>query len=1174
MFKQNFLCAVSVCLAATVSAFGQNPGYLFQFAGPNSSGGQISGYVATSSPFNATISATGPAGIYRIIAKPDGTKFYVLGTSGVNAVQSVDATFTNFRSINGIAAVTTAAVITPDGRYLLVGADLLYIIDTATDQIVGGAGVALPSTPVVGIAVNPSSTRAYVLTQNASATASTVTAIDLTTRQRIGAPLTLTGGASGITFSPLGLLYVTAINVIYEINPATLTVTQNGSIIVFFHFGPLRFTPDGTMALSVSPDANSGGSIAMLNVATHAVTKWPPPNFPLTAPSFDDVIVAGNSRAFAFSSASSTLYDITFSPLLGAVVSTSLGLPQNVIQNVLAVAGSNEIPSARYLFFLAANGNQLNLYRVDLSTNQVTAQVFPAMSSPFLQFVGVPAQSGASGFVQFNNNQILTGGATSAPLIARVLDAQGRPVFNLPVIFTNADPGLVITSPNQVTNADGYVQTTVTLPGTSGVYTVTLNAGTASAPFTLTVPVGAGGGGGGGGGGSTQVKIVSGDGQLFPEIQFFQALPLTILVTDTAGKPLPNVPVSFTVTSGIGVVGTNLINTDSNGLASTIFFPQTIPQGSSFQASTVNASTAFGSVNFTETIFHANSDGSGLPEINILSPLDFHITAGQGTPIPNAIIAQIHAGNFPSVGAPIPGVGITIQNSFDQSLPAPATCIGSSNSDQMGIARCTLVAACPTTVGGVRFGGVGTFGMDIVVGGIQHFPGTLRVTSGSATAVAISGGNNQSGRAGQSLTPLIALVTDGCGTPVAGVPVTWTVVSGSATLSATTNTSNSQGFVSTGITLGSTPGPVTVRVALGSTAQATFQLTNVIVVGGVTVTGGNNQVAVTGQTFAQPVTFRVRDVNNNPVAGILVTFGVTGSATLNPQTVNTDSQGNASTTVTAGIPAGPILITATVGSFSASATLTSRPPGPVVTGTSFVNAASNAVGLVPCGLSSVVGTGLAPGLQGVVSGISPFGPLPYVLNGLGITVNGIPAPIQSVSNQNGKEQVNFQTPCEVQPGTATVIVQLSGGSTTVNNVPVLQGQPGIFTYQGPTGRTYGAVIRAADGSYVTPSNPARRGETYYLVVTGLGQTTPPAITNSAGVAGQTVNLQVVVGVNNAGVPVLSGQSLYLVGSIGVYIVGFQIPLDAPTGPDQPLAVGLIINGQLVFGNSVFLPGVI
>ena len=188
-----------------------------------------------------------------------------------------------------------------------------------------------------------------------------------------------------------------------------------------------------------------------------------------------------------------------------------------------------------------------------------------------------------------------------------------------------------------------------------------------------------------------------------------------------------------------------------------------------------------------------------------------------------------------------------------------------------------------------------------------------------------------------------------------------------------------------------------------------------------------------------------------------------------------------------------------------------------------------------------------------------------------MSIDGVPAPIESISNQNGVQQANFQTPCETPAGSATVVLTISGVNTTIQGVQVVQAQPGIFTYQGPTGKPYGAVIRAADGSYVTPSNYAHRGETYYVVVTGLGQTSPAASTNSVGIAGLNVIPQVIVGVNNAGVQVVSAQ--YSVGSIGVYLVGFQIPLTAPTGPDQPLAVAVIVGNSVAYANPAYLAGV-
>jgi uncharacterized protein (TIGR03437 family) len=180
-------------------------------------------------------------------------------------------------------------------------------------------------------------------------------------------------------------------------------------------------------------------------------------------------------------------------------------------------------------------------------------------------------------------------------------------------------------------------------------------------------------------------------------------------------------------------------------------------------------------------------------------------------------------------------------------------------------------------------------------------------------------------------------------------------------------------------------------------------------------------------------------------------------------------------------------------------------------------------------------------------------------------------PLQVVANQGGVQQVNFQAPCELTVGLATVVITINGASTTVNGVVVFPIQPGIFTYPGPNSKLYGAVIRESDGSYVTPSSLAHRGEKYYMVVTGLGQTTPAAITNAAGTGAQAVNVPIVVGVKDLGVPVLSVR--YLERYIGAYLIEFQIPVDAPLGTDQALAVAAFVNGNYIFGNSVFLPGV-
>jgi uncharacterized protein (TIGR03437 family) len=465
--------------------------------------------------------------------------------------------------------------------------------------------------------------------------------------------------------------------------------------------------------------------------------------------------------------------------------------------------------------------------------------------------------------------------------------------------------------------------------------------------------------------------------------------------------------------------------------------------------------------------------------------------------------------------------------------------------------------------------------MEITIGEYRSFDAVIQIGKGQAAKLAITSGNNQSGKAGDTLgQTLYATVSDPCGGQVSGVSGTWTVVSGSATLKNASSISDSAGRFGTQVVLGQVPGPIQIRLAVPNIGSVVFNLNNNVVIAVVALVSGSGQTGFTSAAFAQPVVFQVRDAQGNPLPGVPVTFNiVSGSGSVNPSTLNTDAQGRVATTITAGATAGSITVSATAGGITTTASVTSVPPGIPLSPTSFSNAASFATGLVPCGLATAIANGLAAGIQGVLSGSSGFGPLPYTLGGLSMTINGTPVPLYSLANSNGVQQVTFQTPCETAVGSATVVVTINGGVTTVTGVQVFAAQPGIFTYAGPNGKLYGAVIRGADGSYVTPSNLAHRGETYYLVATGLGQVAPATLTNAAGTGAQTVASAVIVGVNNAGVPTNPAQ--YLQGSIGVYIVGFQIPTSATTGTDQPLALAIVQNGQTIFGSQVlFLPGVI
>ena len=1169
MLTRNVSLVAGVCLAAGMAAFGQvGPGTGILFLGPgatNSGSSRFVTYLNAPTNLNLLADKLGPAGGYQMLAKPDGTKFYVLGNSGPGALQSVDAAFTTFRLINGLSSAPTAMAITPDGKFLLAGSTDLNIVDTATDQIQGSA-VAVPGS-IVGIVIARDSTIAYVLS-NAGFGTTAVSAYNLISRAKIGQLNLSGGGASGITVSPsTGLLYVTATARIFEIDPASLSVTIGGEIALAGDLGPLKLTADGSAGYLVNRTPSVGGSMLKFTPANKGISTWPP--FPQTPPVFSDIIVAGNSRVFAIASNTNTLWDINPAPFGAAVSALGAVIPATA---VLAAAVSNEVPDAQSLFVLTS-GAQSTLYRVELATNTVGLQVISAFSTNTMVFAGVPQQGNAAGFYLLNNSQTIQPGATSQPYIVRVLDGTRKPVYNQPVTFT-ADTNTGITfngATTRTTDADGYVQITVNAPAVPGTYLVNVTAGGATTTLTFTVPgtppPGGGNPGGGGGTPSAQLKKASGDGQLLYDFTFSPFFsPITILVRDTAGNPAPNIPVTFTVTNGAGNVASPNTATGPDGLASSSFSVASPPQGFTFQTNIVTASTQFGSVDFYLTTYHLNQDQTGAPDFLVIKPNGNDgtvVTAAAGSLVSDAVVVLINSANLPTpIGTPIPYIGLRISDPGDASKPGPAACEGSSLSDRNGMAHCALRIGCT----------VGFYGMSIVVGETRAFPSFLKVTPGTAAKLQVTGGNNQSGKAGDLLaTALTAEVDDGCGHPAANAKVTWSVVSGSGKLESIIDTSNANGVVSSRLRLGNAPGPVKAQVALADGTAVSFSVTNNVVVQGINLVGGGGQTVFVNQPYPNPVVFLIRDVNNNPIASADVLFTVTpANASLNPGTAKTNSSGQVSVQVTAGPTPGPVIVTASYAGFTGTATLTAQPPGPAITANSFYNAASFAAGLVPCGLATVIGPGIAPTISGTVSGVSAFGPFQLTVAGLSLTVNGLQAPIQSVSNVGGQQQATFQTPCEVAPGSATVVASVSGSTTTVNNVTVLAAQPGIFSFQGTNGKSYAAIISARDGSYVSQTNFLRRGETYYVILTGLGQTSPAASTNATG-TGQAVNVPIVVGVNNAGVPV--GRVQYLVGQIGVYFAEFTVPLTAPTGADQVFAVASLIGGNPSFGNSLFVAGV-
>ena len=704
------------------------------------------------------------------------------------------------------------------------------------------------------------------------------------------------------------------------------------------------------------------------------------------------------------------------------------------------------------------------------------------------------------------------------------------------------------------------------------------------------------------------ITVVSGNGQLICptcnitangstiKTNFFQAFePMTVKVTDASGNPVSGATVNWAVTSGTGTLGagstTDSTTTDATGKTSDQFTLTAsqlsgTPQTPYFQ-STVVASTSTGaSVTFYLT--QALTDFTGATNMvlaSVTSPSPGTAITGNAGGVGSPAI-QVNVASSAGVG--VPNVSVQLVNGQDAigvSLPPPAFCAGAAGADPNSVltdangnATCTprLQSSPGTGSVFVIFGGVAVAsavnGSQFQGGPIEYSashnpPFPVQVTAATPGTITITGGNQQSGNPGQTLTTaLTAKVGDISGNALSGQQVTWTVSpAGAASLTSTTTTSDINGLVSTNVTLSSgAVGQIQITVALASNNKisAVFTETANAQVSGIQKISGDNQTVVVS-TVSQPLVVQVNGTNSLPLPNVAVQFSIAGGGALSAPSATTGANGQAQVTVTAGASAGTVTVTASVGGQSASFVLTVTPPAPPLTAASFVSAAgfyatdANHSPLSPCAIAAIIAPGVAPGVQGIIAP-ETFGLLPYQVANVSVTVSGSPAPIYSVSNVSGQQQVNFQVPCSVTPGPSVPVAVTVNGLTTTVSVVVRSAGPGIFETTMSDGTRQAVLIRP-DGSFVdSQSNPARPGDLITMFVTGIGPTSPPVGTNSVPPPGTqatpVTGSQIIVGVNNSGVRVVSAQLSPDI--VGVAEVTFQVPATGLATGTYVLSMGI------------------
>jgi len=700
------------------------------------------------------------------------------------------------------------------------------------------------------------------------------------------------------------------------------------------------------------------------------------------------------------------------------------------------------------------------------------------------------------------------------------------------------------------------------------------------------------------------VAVISGSGQLICQncvsVNAFFFSPLVARVTDANGQPVALTPVQWDITSGANngsfSGGVTTTYTDGNGYTSNNFLPNSAAPANFFNVAlpvTITASAGNSTATFNLTIgqqIDASFTGGFFQNPFVFRDLGGTLGAGSqytgqvGTTATTPIRVQLVTLQS---GAPIPNIAVRLVN----TLPGTSTiqCAAEAGAgvdtvmtDANGIATCRPIFGGVPNVQGNAYLSLGggypqehfTFDPTIPPTSFYQYPfpgiGSLLVRSTPAApgALQLISGSGQSAQAGQAFgAPLTVKLISTTGLALAGQTIQWTLTpAGNGSLGSSTTVTDSNGQTTNVVTLGAAAnGPLTVTARLqgSNLAAATFNLTAVpaVTLTGLTTVSGSNQSALVNTAFGAPLIVQL-NASNGPASGVPVTFTISGPGLLSSNSVNTGSNGQAQVTVQATGTAGNISVVASAGGFSQTFNLVVSPPGPSLTVNSFMNAADFQRGsLSPCSLATIVAPGLAPGLQGMISG-SLFGVLPYQVANDTVTVGGAAAPIFSVglNTVTNQQQLTFQVPCDVAPGSSVpVTVNVGAGNATIN-IAVQPASPGVFQTVMSDGVSRAVLVRP-DGSFVSLANPARRGENLVAFATGLGAATSPVGTNSVAAPGAVVSPKgtVVVGMAGRGLPLISAQLSDEL--LGVWLVTFTVPTDVPQGNNVTFSISVIPAGS-------------
>jgi hypothetical protein len=472
------------------------------------------------------------------------------------------------------------------------------------------------------------------------------------------------------------------------------------------------------------------------------------------------------------------------------------------------------------------------------------------------------------------NNQTGATGTTLPTALTVLASNNGTAVSGVSVAFADGSTGTFTPNP-AVTNSSGIATTSYKLPTTAGTYTVSAtSAGYTTAAFTETA--------------TAAVKTIAVNGGNNQTGVEGTTLPtaLTVLATSN-GTVVFGITVTFNDAKAGGTFNPTKAVTNSSGIASTTY---TLP-GNPKTVTITAGSIGYTSATFTET---ATTKGKILTVTG-----GNNQTGAAGTTLPTALTAEAT-----NNGTAVSGVSVTFKDNQAGGTFNPTVAVTNSS----GIA--STMYTLPTTAKTIT----------VTAGAVGYTSTTFKETSTVTKTLAVNGGNNQSGTVGTTLPTALTTLATSNGVAVSGVSVAFADGS-TGTFSPNPAITNSSGIASTSYTLPATAGTYTVTSSSTGYSSATFTetATTVVTVTQLQLISGGKQTGTVGTALTAPIVIEAKSSTGAIVVGAPISFTDGAGGTFSPNPAITGSNGQASTTYTLPTLAQNLVVTASDGSATVTA---------------------------------------------------------------------------------------------------------------------------------------------------------------------------------------------------------------------------------------------------------------